>query len=496
MYTSIKIKDLLRGVNVIDMNGYEEITVSGVTSNNGKVDKNFAFVAIAGTRFDGHTFINDVAEKGAVCAIVEYVPENCKIPCIVVDDTRLASAYIYSNAFGNPEKAMKIIGVTGTNGKTSTVFMLEKIFSDAGYRTGLLGTVKNMWCGKSHEASLTTPVPEDLYDMFAQMRDEGVEYLFMEASSHSIALGRIAPLEFEAGIYTNLTPEHLDFHINMEDYANTKEKLFEKSKIGIFSADNEYTLSASKKGLCESYTFGIDNESSFRAENADFSSVRGISYSLRLPDNTTIDIESSMAGKFSVYNTAGAVACAYLLGIDKESIKRSIKEFAGVPGRIERLTPEDMPFSVFSDYAHSPDALENILNTLIKSKTKEQKLTVIFGCGGDRDRTKRPIMGKIATDLADFAVITSDNSRSEEPMDIINEILGGIDKDRENYKVICSRRDAIAYAVENASDGEIILVAGKGHENYEITKDGKHPFDEKGEVYKAINKRYGNKYTL
>lgn len=486
MYADIKIKDLLSGASVTDYRNCEDIKVSGVTADNRKIDKGFAFVAVSGTRFDGHDFISDAAEKGAICAIVERVPENCPIPCVVVDDTRLASSYIFSNAYKNPEKSMKIIGVTGTNGKTSSVFMLEKIFSDAGYKTGLLGTVKNMWCGKVRESSMTTPVPEDLYEMFASMRDEGVEYLFMEVSSHSLALGRVAPLNFEIGIYTNLTPEHLDFHNDMDSYAEVKEMLFEKSKIGLFSADNEYTLKASKKGLCKSYTFGIDNNADFRAINVDFSSVSGISYTVK-SSTDELEIKSSVAGKFSVYNTLGAVSAAYLLGIDKDTIAKSIKDFAGVPGRIERLTPEGTPFSVFSDYAHSPDALENILSTLINSKREDQKLTVVFGCGGDRDRTKRPKMGKIATDLADLAIITSDNSRSEEPMDIINEILTGVEKD--NYKVICSRREAIAYAVENAVDNEIILIAGKGHENYEITKDGKHPFDEKGEVFKAIEKR-------
>lgn len=486
MYADIRIKDLLSGANVINYYNCEDIKVSGVTADNRKVDKGFAFVAVSGTRFDGHDFISDVAEKGAICAIVERVPENCPIPCIVVDDTRLASSYIFSNAYKNPENSMKIIGVTGTNGKTSSVFMLEKIFSDAGYKTGLLGTVKNMWCGKVRESSMTTPVPEDLYEMFSAMRNEGVEYLFMEVSSHSLALGRVAPLKFEIGVYTNLTPEHLDFHSDMDSYAEVKEMLFKQSKIGLFCADNEYTLEASKKGLCKSYTFGIDNDADFKAVKVDFSSVSGINYTLKMPTET-IEIKSSVAGKFSVYNTMGAVSVAYLLGLDGEKIAKSIKDFSGVPGRIERLTPEDTPFSVFSDYAHSPDALENILSTLINSKRETQKLTVVFGCGGDRDRTKRPKMGKIATDLADFAIITSDNSRSEEPMDIINEILTGVEKD--NYKVICSRKEAIAYAVENAEKDEIILIAGKGHENYEITKDGKHPFDEKGEVFKAIEKR-------
>jgi UDP-N-acetylmuramoyl-L-alanyl-D-glutamate--2,6-diaminopimelate ligase len=265
--------------------------------------------------------------------------------------------------------------------------------------------------------------------------------------------------------------------------------MFKKCRVGLFCADNEYTLAASKKGLCESYTFGISENCDFCAENACYLSVDGIKYDLSFVNKEQIGIESSMAGKFSVYNTLGALACADILSVDREVAARAIKKFEGVPGRIERLTPEGHPFSVFSDYAHSPDALENILHTLASSKDKSQRLTVLFGCGGDRDRTKRPVMGRIATELADFAIVTSDNSRSEDPMDIIFEILSGIKKD--NYKVICSRRDAIAYAIENATPGEIILLAGKGHENYEITKDGKHPFDEKSEVLKALEKKSG-----
>lgn len=487
----MKVKDLLDRVAIISASeGLLDMYISGVTANTSKIEKDFVFIAVSGTKFDGHDFLCTAAQKGAVCAIVERIPINCPIPCVVVENTRLASSYIFSNAFGRPEDSMKIVGVTGTNGKTSTAFMLERIFSEAGYRTGLLGTVKNMWCGKVREASMTTPVPEDLYEIFARMRDEGVEYLFMEVSSHSLALGRVAPIHFDLGIYTNLTPEHLDFHTDMNDYARTKEILFQNSRIGLFCADNEYTFSASQKGLCDSYTFGLSKECDFFAENADHSSVSGITYDFLGKNGEKSRIESSMAGKFSVYNTLGALACADLLGIDRDTAVKAIKEFEGVPGRIERLTPEGLSFSVFSDYAHSPDALENILQALISSKGASQKLTVVFGCGGDRDRTKRPVMGRIATELADLAIITSDNSRSEEPMDIIAEIVAGIKKD--NYKVICSRREAIAYAVENAIDGEIILIAGKGHENYEITKDGKHPFDEKGEVLSAVEKKRDN----
>lgn len=485
----MKLSELLEGMPEVDYNGLEKMEVTDVTGDSRKVGKGFAFLCISGTNSDGHTFIGKAAQAGATVAIVEYIPEGCPIPCVVVSNTRLAASHIFSNRYGRPQDSMKMIAVTGTNGKTSTTFMLRSIYEQAGFKTGVIGTILNSWMGKEVDAGMTTPDPERLYHILYQMKEDGVEYVFMEVSSHSLALGRVAPIQFEAGIYTNLTPEHLDFHKTMADYAAAKELLFKQCKFGVFSADNEYVREAAEKKLCDSYTFSAEGSADYTADHVEYDSMSGIRYTLSGRNGSIMEVVCPIAGKFTVYNTMGAIICALLLGMDAPTVKEAIARMPGVPGRIEKITPEGTPFTVVVDYAHTPDALENVISSILDSRKAGQKLTVLFGCGGDRDKTKRPIMGEIATKMADYTLITSDNCRSEDPDAIIADILVGVDKTKA-YKVITDRREAIAYAVENAEDGEIILIAGKGHENYEIKADGKHPFSEKEEVAKALAKRF------
>lgn len=383
-----------------------------------------------------------------------------------------------------------MIGVTGTNGKTSTTYMLRSIFEAAGKNVGVIGTIQITWAGKSVDMGMTTPDPERLFGTLARMRDDGVEYVFMEVSSHSLCLGRVAPIHYTASAYTNLTPEHLDFHKTMEEYAAAKEILFTKSDLGVFCTDDDYVKAAAEKKLCKSYTVSTKHDADYTATNVAYESMDGVSYTLVTPDGRSLQVTCPIAGRFTVNNTLGAIVLSLLLGIDETTVLSAIASMGGVPGRIERATPPSLPFSAVIDYAHTPDALENVINALLHSRRAGQKLTVLFGCGGDRDKTKRPVMGEIATRLADHTIITSDNSRSEEPEDIIRDILAGIHPEKP-HTVIVDRRDAIAYAVANAVEGEIILIAGKGHENYEIKKDGKHPFSEKDEVSKAVRKRFG-----
>ncbi len=486
----MKLRELLEGTLEVNFNGLEDREITGVTGDSRKVGEGYAFLCISGTNADGHSYIGKAAEAGAVIAIVEYIPDGCPIDCVVVANTRLAASYIFSNWYGRPQDAMKMIGVTGTNGKTSTTFMLRSIYEHAGYNTGVVGTILNSWMGKEVDAGMTTPDPERLYGILNQMKQDGVEYVFMEVSSHSLSLGRVAPIHFEAGIYTNLTPEHLDFHKTMEEYAAAKEMLFKQCKFGVFSVDNSYVKDAAEKRLCDSYTFSAEGSADYTAEAIEYDSMKGIRYTLSGRNGKIMDVTCPIAGKFTVYNTMGAIICALLLGMDVSTVKEAISAMQGVPGRIERVTPDSVPLTAVVDYAHTPDALENVITSILHSRSAGQKLTVLFGCGGDRDKTKRPIMGKIATEMADFSIITSDNCRTEDPDAIIADILEGVDKSKA-YKVITDRREAIAYAVENAVEGEIILIAGKGHENYEIKKDGKHPFSEKDEVAKALAKRFG-----
>ncbi len=483
------LKELLEGTHAIEWNGCEKMEIFGVTGDSRKIRKGFAFLCICGTNKDGHMFIGEAAEAGAVVAIVEYIPQDCPIPCVVVPDTRLAAAYIFSNWYGHPQDSMKIIGVTGTNGKTSTTFMLRAIYEHAGYRVGVVGTILNSWMGKEVDAGMTTPDPERLYSILYQMKADGVEYVFMEVSSHSLALGRVAPIRFEAGVYTNLTPEHLDFHKNMENYAAAKEILFRQCKFGVFCIDNVYVRETVEKKLCDCYTVSLEGSADYTADHIEYDSMNGIRYTLSGRNGTIMEVSCPIAGKFTVYNTMSSIVCALLLGMDVRTVKEAIASMQGVPGRIERVTPEGVPFTVVVDYAHTPDALQNVIDSILHSRKPDQKLTVLFGCGGDRDKTKRPVMGKIATDLADFTIITSDNCRTEDPDAIITDIIKGVDP-QKHYIILTDRREAIAYAVAHAQEGEIILIAGKGHENYEIKKDGKHPFSERDEVAKALAKRF------
>lgn len=489
----MKVKDLFVGTDVVSYNGCENMNIRGVTGNSKNVKEGYAFLCIAGTNFDGHEFVNEAANNGAVVAIVEHSVPNAAIPCVVVDDSRLAASYIFSNYHKKPASSMRMIGVTGTNGKTSTTYMLSKIFEGAGYSTGIIGTIKNTYKGHDVDAGMTTPDPERLYSLLADMRDSGVEIVIMEVSSHSLALGRVAPICFDGAIYTNLTRDHLDFHKTMENYAVAKEMLFEQSRLAVFNIDDGYVRAAYNKKLCDSYSASAveDVDADFKAVDINYDSMRGISYKLKRKGESDLSVNCKIPGQFSVYNTMCAMALALELGIDASTVVRAIGEIDGVPGRVERVTPPDLPFTVIIDYAHTPDALEKLIASTQKTKKQDSKITVIFGCGGDRDKTKRPIMGKIATELADMSIVTSDNCRSEDPNMIIEDILVGVDKTKP-YVVIPDRREAIAYAIENAKDDEIILIAGKGHENYEITRDGKHPFSDKAEAEKAIKRRLGN----
>ncbi|MBQ8289180.1 MAG: UDP-N-acetylmuramoyl-L-alanyl-D-glutamate--2,6-diaminopimelate ligase [Clostridia bacterium] len=486
----MRIKELLSGAEVSSYNGTEELVIAGVTGDSRKVKPGYVFLCIAGTNADGHSYIGKAAESGAVAAIVEYIPKDCPIPCIVCPDTRLAASFVFSNWFGRPQESMKMIGITGTNGKTSTTYMLRSIFEAAGKNVSVIGTIQITWAGKSVDMGMTTPDPERLFGTLAEMRDDGVEYVFMEVSSHSLCLGRVAPIHYTASAYTNLTPEHLDFHKTMEEYAAAKELLFTKSDLGVFCTDDDFVKAAAEKKLCKTYTASTKHDADYSAKDIAYESMDGVTYTLVTPDGRELRVTCPIAGRFTVNNTLGAIVLSLLLGIDETTVLSAIATMGGVPGRIERVTPPSLPFSVVIDYAHTPDALENVIDALLHSRKEGQKLTVLFGCGGDRDKTKRPVMGEIATRLADHTIITSDNSRSEDPDAIIQDILAGVHPEKSHI-VIVDRRDAIAHAVANAEEGEIILIAGKGHENYEIKKDGKHPFSEKEEVAKAVQKRFG-----
>lgn len=481
----LKLQDLLYGVNLTETTADLTAEISDVTCYSEAVKPGGMFICICGTRSDGHDFIDRAVYNRASVIVVqdgclsnaarEFLHDAESVSYVSVKNTREAEAHIYNNKFGNPVRRLRLIAVTGTNGKTTTSYMLHSILTEAGYKTSLIGTTTG---------TLTTPDPDVLYCKLRDMADEGTVYAVLEASSHALFFDKLAPCIFDAGIFTNLTPEHLDFHGTMENYYAAKSKLFEQCRIGIFNYDSEYGQKMYLSAPCDKYYYSAGNDTAdFTAKAEVNRGTDGIGYCL-LAKNLMFRIFSPIPGKFTVYNTLAAASASLVLGIDPHVIRTAIGRMNGVPGRIQRVPTKRDDIAVFIDYAHTPDALENVLRAVRNFMKTGQHLTVLFGCGGDRDRSKRPVMGSIASRLADFVIITSDNSRSEPPLQIIGEIIKGIDRERPHI-VIESRREAIIYAVKNAQPGEVLLLCGKGHEDYEINAQGRFPFNEADIVTEA-----------
>ena len=444
------------------------------------------FVCIPGIHADGHVFAPEAASHGAKLILCERLTEQIRLlsetgkaDYILTGSTRAAVSHLWSNWYGVPQSGMKIIAVTGTNGKTSVTHMLQTIYRAAGKKAALIGTITN---------TLTTPDPHDLFRILRKMHDGDTDTVIMEASSHALALRKLEALTPDIAIFTNLTPEHLDFHGSMEAYFRAKASLFQKAKTGIINLDDSYASELIRASSSDNRFYSACREDAdFTAKNIRYQGCGGIQYEC-LTHNHLFRITSPIPGKFTVYNTLAAVSCAYTDGIRTDCIRYALKGLYGVPGRLERIPLNRQDFTVYLDFAHTPDALENVLRAIRCFMQAGQRLTVLFGCGGDRDRSKRPLMGAVAAQLADFLIVTSDNSRSEDPSDIIDEILTGIPASKP-HTVILNRREAIEYAILSASGGDVILLAGKGHETYEINRAGKHPFSEREIVTEAVSKR-------
>ena len=448
--------------------------IGGIASDSEKAAPGCLFVCIDGMHSDGHSFIDEAASRGAAAFVISQShPEaeerltSAGMPFAVYADTREAEAVITSRFFGDPWKDMKIFAVTGTNGKTTVVSLLDAIFQAAGYSCRTVGTLTGR---------LTTPDPAVLYPALRSFADSGTQYVFMEASSHALALGKLTPIRFACGIFTNLTPEHLDFHGDMEHYAGAKAKLFASSDRAVINADDCRSQYMAEKSHSPLLCSVKRSDTDFYAKNITNCGVYGIRYDLMTTD-LVFKIRSGIPGLFNVMNTMEAAAAALSEGISPEVIRGAVCGFSGVRGRLERVRLPTNDFAVYIDFAHTPDALENILLT-VRQFSGNGRIVVLFGCGGDRDRTKRPAMGAVAARLSDFAIITADNSRSERTEDIISEILSGITSEG-SYTVIPDRKEAIYYAIATARKGDMILLCGKGHEEYEIMPDGIHPFSEK-----------------
>ncbi len=452
----------------------EDTVVGSLCYNSRKVQPGDVFCCVTGTFADGHAFAKQAIDAGAAALVVEHrLP--FEIPQLLVDNTRIAMAEMAAALYDYPSRAMCMIGVTGTNGKTSVTYMIKTIMERMGKKVGLIGTIRNMIGQRNIDTERTTPESVDLQAILAMMRDDGVDVVVMEVSSHSLDQHRVHGIKFDLGIFTNLTQDHLDYHKTFENYFAAKKKLFDNSEKAVVNVDDIYAKDLIG-GLSIPYmTYGIREKADLRAADIDIS-TRGVQFNMYVEDEA-VPMYIPIPGLFSVFNALAASAAALQLGCPLDVIREALSHMLSVSGRLEPLSTEGRDFSVLLDYAHTPDALENVLKT-VRGFCKG-RLIALFGCGGDRDHAKRPIMGEIAGRYADFLVVTSDNPRTEDPMDIINSIMEGVKKSGCEYVVIENRREAIEFALKNAHSDDVIILAGKGHETYQEINGGKHHFDEK-----------------
>lgn len=463
----------------------KDLEISGFTSHVEKVRPGCAFVCIKGTKADGHTKAKEAVLRGASVIIAEHMTDADAYH-VLTDDTRTALALMYSNYYENPADEMTLAGVTGTNGKTTTTYLIHHILTSCGKNAGLIGTVENLVGDERMPSHYTTPGPEELFYILRRMADRNVNYAVMEVSSHSLAQRRVAGLYFKAAVFTNLTRDHLDYHGTMERYCEEKRRLFFQCEYGVLNADDPYSERMADSP-CKRITYGIDSSADFRAADLSLESS-GTLFKLYYPQGVC-DVFLKIPGRFSVYNALAAITACYALGIQPAAAAGALANAEGVPGRME-VIPTGRDFQIILDYAHTPDGLMNMLKA-VRGFAKGRVVT-LFGCGGDRDRGKRPVMGRIAGSLSDFVIVTSDNPRTEDPTRIIDDILVGLEGQKTPYVVIENRKKAIEYAVLTAQKGDIIVLAGKGHESYQIIGDTSFPFDERSIVAGALAMKRGD----
>lgn len=479
----MKLRDILERIEILKSNADPEMEITGVCSDSREIKPGNVFVAIKGYESDGNKYIPSAMAAGAVCVISEALPDDCA--GVEVKDARKALALATANYYGNPASKLKVIGVTGTNGKTTTTNLIKEIIErTTGAKVGLIGTNENMIGDLSIEASRTTPGADELQKLFSMMVEAGCEYVVMEVSSHALYLDRVYGIEFEVGVFTNLTQDHLDFHKTMEEYGKAKAKLFQISKVGVVNMDDSYAHMMTENAACPIFTVSTEHDEADLVAKNIVLKADSVNFCALMLGNLE-RVRLGIPGMFSVYNALSALAVCINLGISLEDASAALGKCSGIKGRAE-VVPTGRDFTVLIDYAHTPDAIENILNT-VRGFAKG-RVILLFGCGGDRDSSKRHIMGEIGTRLADFCVITSDNPRTEEPRAIIKDILSGISDKNGKYIVIENRKEAIGWAIEHAETDDVIILAGKGHETYQIIGKTYHHFDEREVVAEFLNK--------
>jgi UDP-N-acetylmuramoyl-L-alanyl-D-glutamate--2,6-diaminopimelate ligase len=489
----MRLTQLIKALDSDYTNFYqpEDFQVTGITCNSRQVRKDSIFVAIKGTNEDGHRFIQEAIEQGARAVIIQIpaLPAGRPNPrgltaldvgskdvsVIQVKDTRKALAKLAAEFYGNPSSKIKVVGITGTNGKTTVSYLIEEILKEARCNPAVIGTINYRFRDKILPSGNTTPGPIELQSLLADMLDKGVDYAIIEVSSHALDQGRTDTIDFHCAIFTNLAQDHLDYHITLENYFQAKSKLFRNinpDSFVIINNDDEYCRRIKKITPARVVTYGIENQSDLSAKDIK-SNMAYTEFLLDTIDGQT-EFKTKLIGRHNVYNMLAAISWAKTEGIAKSIIKSAIEKFSFAPGRFEKIDFNGN-FTVFLDYAHTEDALKNVINTA--RELSDKRIIVVFGCGGQRDKTKRPKMGNVVSELADYAIITNDNPRQEDPQEIIEDIKKGIRKN--NYCVIPERKEAIRKSLLLAKTGDIVLVAGKGHEDYQILKDKKIHFDDR-----------------
>ncbi|MED4138482.1 UDP-N-acetylmuramoyl-L-alanyl-D-glutamate--2,6-diaminopimelate ligase [Priestia megaterium] len=468
----------------------QNIDITSIEMDSREVKPGALFICIDGYTVDGHSFAQMAVEKGAVAILAEK-PVDVEVPVVRVKSTKRAMAVLADTFYNQPTQKMHLIGVTGTNGKTTITHLIEHIFKSQHKKTGLIGTIEIRIGDTSYDVKNTTPESLTLQKTFHQMVEENVEVAMMEVSSHALDLGRVHGCDFDVAVFSNLTQDHLDYHHTMEDYRRAKGLLFaqlgnaynhNRPKFAVLNADDAATEEYIKNTAATVITYGIDRDSDIRATNIQITNS-GTTFDLTTPTEK-VHVEMKLIGKFSVYNVLAATASCLVSGIPLSVIVEEIKVLEGVSGRFEVVDAEQ-DFTVIVDYAHTPDSLENVLKTV--KEFAKRNIYVIVGCGGDRDRTKRPIMARIAAEYSTQAILTSDNPRSEDPLAILKDMEEGLDTD--NYVTIADRAEAIRYAVETAHADDVIVIAGKGHETYQIIGKKVFDFDDREVARKMIEER-------
>ena len=469
-----------------------DVTCAGVEYDSRKAKPGSVFVALPGQKADGAAFASQAIASGAVAIVSERErPENVAAPWVVVANARLALAHLAAEFFGHPSRRMKVVGITGTNGKTTTSYLLQAIFEAAGTRCGLMGTVTYRIGERQIAATRTTPEAPDVQLLMRQMLDAGCKACVMEVSSHALAMHRVDGIQFAAAVFTNLTRDHLDFHQDMESYFAAKRRLFEilpAGAPGVINVDDPRGASLAD-AVRHPVTYGINRDADVMPGPLSFG-LDGLTFDVRMPRGVA-HVKSKLVGKPNVYNILAAAATASALGVSIEAIEEGLRRLAGVPGRFEVVSSSGDDITVVVDYAHTDDALRNLLETA--RPLASQRLITVFGAGGDRDRTKRPLMGMVAARLSDVVVITSDNPRTEDPLRIIEEVKLGAEPEMRqgNAEVVAmpDRREAIVHSIDRASVGDVVLIAGKGHEKYQEIRGRVTPFDDVAVAREALEAR-------